>query len=427
MLLSVIVCRECGRRNENGTTFCENRDCGAFLEWSGEDLATEAVPVVKEARGPGWGATGPRRSGASEVGLTVNLPERELAVEPGDSVSCEVTVHNTGLIVDQYIVQVLGQPAQWANVDPPTLNLVPEAEGTARVTFAPPRRPDVPAGVAPFRLVATSHQNPQAATFADGTVTVGTYHDLATQLRSARAEGRQGAYEVALENRGNAPIVAQVAAVDDRHVLEFHVSRPTVSLPPGGRATVAVTARPARAPASGQPAAYPFRIVAQSGWDAPRSMEAELLHRPPLPKAPHFGREWLPVARIGLTLLGALLMVIGANRAWLNGVKGVDLTYENYAQTVFDTDVPSPPERLDPIFASLGLVVIVLAVFALLGLAGRTGLLTRLAAGLALLLLLGYVLTVASSSASLGSGTYVAIFGAILALGGGVVGIANKA
>ena len=142
---------------------------------------------------------------------------------------------------------------------------------------------------------------------------------------------------------------------------------------------------------------------------------------------PHFGREWLPVARIGLTLLGALLMVIGANGAWLNGVKGVDLTYENYVQTVFDTDVPSPPERLDPIFAPLGLVVIVLAVFALLGLAGRTGLLTRLAAGLALLLLLGYVLTVAPSSASLGSGTYVAIFGAILALGGGVVGIANKA
>jgi hypothetical protein len=427
MLLSVIICRECGRRNENGTTFCENRDCGAFLEWSGEDLATEAVPVVNEARGPGWGATGPRRSGASEVGLTVNLPEREVAVEPGASVSCEVTVRNTGLIVDRYVVQVLGQPARWATVDPPSLNLVPDAAGMARVTFAPPRRPDVLAGVAAFRLVATSHQNPQAATFADGTVKVGTYHDLATQLRSTRATGRQGAYEVALENRGNAPVVAQVAAVDDRRALDFQVSQPTVSLPPGGRATVAVTARPTHAPASGQPAAYPFRIVAQSGWDPPRSMDAELLHRPPLPPAPHFGREWLPIARVGLTLLGALLMIIGANGAWLDGVKGVDLTYANYMETVFETDVSSPPDRLDPIFVSLGLIVIVLAVFALLGLAGRTGLLTRLAAGLALLLLLGYVLTVATSNASLGSGTYVAIIGAILALGGGAVGIANKA
>jgi hypothetical protein len=427
MLLRVIVCRDCGRRNEDGTIFCDNRDCGAFLEWSGEDLATEAVPVVKEAHGPGWGATGPRRSGVSEVGLTVNLPERELAVEPGAQVSCEVTVRNTGLVVDRYIVQVMGQPARWATVDPPSLDLVPEAEGTARVTFAPPRRPDVLAGVTPFRLVATSHQNPQAATFADGTVTVGSYHELATQLRSARAEGRQGAYEVALENRGNVAVVAQVAAVDDRRALEFQVSRPSVSLPPGGRATVGVTARPARAAASGEPAAYPFRIVAQSGWDPPRSMDAELLHRPPLPAAPHFGREWLPVARIGLTLLGALLMILGANGAWLNGVKGTDLTYASYMETVFQTDVKAPPERLDAIFVSLGLVVIVLAVFALLGLAGRTGLLTRLAAGLALLLLLAYALTVGTSSASLGSGTYVAIFGAVLALGGGVVGIANKA
>ncbi|HEY7073270.1 MAG TPA: hypothetical protein VH479_24305 [Acidimicrobiales bacterium] len=423
----MIVCRECGRRNENGTIFCENRDCGAFLEWSGEDLATEAVPVVKEAHGPGWGATGPRRSGVSEVGLTVNLPERELAVEPGAGVSCQVTVRNTGLIVDQYIVQVLGQPSQWATVDPPTLNLVPEAEATATVTFAPPRRPDVLAGVTPFRLVATSRQNPQAATFADGTVTVGAYHELTTQLRSARAEGRQGTYEVALENRGNAPVVAQVAAVDDRRVLAFQVSQPSVSLPPGGRAGVAVTARPARAPASGQPTAYPFRIVAQAGWDPPRSMDAELLHRPPLPPAPHFGREWLPVARIGLTLVGALLMILGANRAWLNGVKGTDLTYASYVDTVFQADVAAPPARVDRIFVSLGLVVIVLAVFALLGLAGRTGLLTRLAAGLALLLLLAYALTVGTSNASLGSGTYVAIFGAVLALAGGVVGIANKA
>jgi len=232
---------------------------------------------------------------------------------------------------------------------------------------------------------------------------------------------------VALENRGNAPVVAQVAAVDDRRALEFQVSQPAVSLPAGGQATVAVTARPARAPASGPPATYPFRIVAQSGWDPPRSMNAELLHRPPLPPAPHFGREWLPVARIGLTLLGALLMILGANRAWLNGVKGVDLTYENYLQTVFNADVASPPERLDPIFVSPGLVVIVLAVLALLGLAGRTGLFTRLAAGVALLLMLGFVLTVATSNASLGSGPWVAIFGAILALAGGVVGIANKA
>ena len=71
---------------------------------------------------------------------------------------------------------------------------MPEAEGTARVTFAPPRRPDVLAGVTPFRLVATSHQNPQAATFADGTVTVGGYHELATQLRSARAEDTPASY-----------------------------------------------------------------------------------------------------------------------------------------------------------------------------------------------------------------------------------------
>lgn len=420
----MIVCRECGRRNPDGTTFCENRDCGAFLEWSGEDLPTEADPVVKDARGPGWGATGPRPTGPSEVGLTVHLPERELSVAPGASTTCDVTVRNTGLIVDQYAIQVMGPAASWVSVEPPSVNLVPQAEGSARLTFQPPRRPDVFAGLTPFRLVATSHQNPQATTFADGTVTVAPFHELATQIRQPTGSGRQANYEVYLENRGNAPVVARVEAADDRHALDIRLSAPTIMLRPGGRGTIGVTVRPRERTLSGGPATYPFRVVAHSDRDPPRSMNAEFRHVPALPQ---FGRGWLVVLRILLTALGALIMVVGANATWLSGVKGVDLTYEMYVERVFGGDIPSPPSGLNTFFVSLGLVPIVLAVFALLGLAGRSGLLTRLAAGLALLLMVAFAVTVATSDASLGGGVYVVMAGAVIALIGGVVAIAGKA
>lgn len=425
----MIVCRECGTRNPNGTTFCENRDCGAFLEWAGEDLPSEAVPVAKPVAGPGPGRAAaapsdPRSARRGEVGLTVQLPERQLQVAPGAAVSCTATVRNTGLVVDQYSIQVMGQPARWATVDPPSVNLVPQAAGEARVTFQPPRRADVRAGTTPFRLVATSHQNPQATTFADGTVAVEPFHELETQLRTPVGRGRQATYEVEVHNRGNAPVEARVEPVDDQRALDFQVAQPRVSLPPGGRARVAITAQPRRSRLSGEATSYPFRVVAQSGWDPPRSMTAELVHEPLLPT---FGPAWLVVLRILLTVLGALVMVIGANGEWLNGLAGTDLTYEIYAETVFGGDVPSPPEGLNTLFVSLGLVPMVLAVFVLLGLASRTGLLTRLAAGVALLLMIGFAITVATSDASLGSGVYVVMLGAVLALVGGIVGIASKA
>ena len=69
---------------------------------------------------------------------------------------------------------------------------------------------------------------------------------------------------------------------------------------------------------------------------------------------------------------------------------------------------------------------IVFAVFAVLGLASRTGLLTRLAAGFALLLMIVFVFTVANAGLSLESGVFVVILGTILALVGGICGMAGK-
>ncbi|HET6952641.1 MAG TPA: hypothetical protein VFI47_19825 [Acidimicrobiales bacterium] len=423
----MIICRECGHHNPSGTTFCANLECGAFLEWSGEQQATEMIPIPAPPPPPppgsGWGSSGPGRAGKPEVGLTVQLDERELSVDPGAAVGCAITVRNTGRIVDRYAVRVLGDAERWAQADPPTINLVPAAEGSIEVTFTPPRRPDVVAGTRPFRLLVTSGEDARVMAFADGTITVAPYNDVATALAPPIAEGRSGTYQVGLENRGNAPVTARIEAGDDRRALAFRISQPALTLPPGARAAVAVHARPRDTEISGRPMTYPFRVVVQLGWDAPRSMDAQLVHKPPLPP---FGPGWIVLMRVLFTLLGALLMVVGAFAEWYPDTAGTELTYENYVETVFQAETPAPPSGVDSVFVSVGLLPLVLAVFVLLGLASRRGLLTRLTAGFGLLVMIVFAFTVGNAGISVGVGIILVILGLVLALIGGICAMVGK-
>jgi hypothetical protein len=46
----VIICKDCGHKNQNATTFCEA--CGTFLEWAGESVLTGAHPAIPSPEAP---------------------------------------------------------------------------------------------------------------------------------------------------------------------------------------------------------------------------------------------------------------------------------------------------------------------------------------------------------------------------------------
>ena len=69
------------------------------------------------------------------MGALVSLRERQLDVVPGSSTTLTVSVKNTGTVVDQFTIDVLGDPGAFATAAPAALSLFPGTEGSAVVTF----------------------------------------------------------------------------------------------------------------------------------------------------------------------------------------------------------------------------------------------------------------------------------------------------
>jgi Ca2+/Na+ antiporter len=94
---------------------------------------------------------------------------------------------------------------------------------------------------------------------------------------------------------------------------------------------------------------------------------------PPVAAPAPTARSWSPglIVRIVLTLIGAAAMIVGAFLKWIHGLTGVQLD----ARALWRTDFLSTSTFV----RTVGFVVIVLGLLAIVGLAPRSGWLTRLA------------------------------------------------
>ena len=122
-------------------------------------------------------------------------------------------------------------------------------------------------------------------------------------------------------------------------------------------------------------------------------------------------------ARIVLTLAGAAGLIIGAFLHWIHDISGVDLTGRAYIQTTF--------RDARTFVVTAGFVMIVVGLVAILGLAPRSGWLTRLAGAVGIagfVLLLIQVYRADLTAADVQAGAWVALAGALVALIGGFLG-----
>ena len=176
---------------------------------------------------------------------TVDIVTPNLVVNPGEAVSTQLRLTNTGRVVDEITVEILGDAGPFASVDPAALPLFPGAHGVVTVTFRPPRGTSPLAGIMPVGFRVRSREDPAFSYVAEARLEIGAVLDVGARLSPRNSvAGRigQGArHRVELENAGNSVARVTIAAGDPDDRLSFRIATPVVLVPPGGRTNVTIS------------------------------------------------------------------------------------------------------------------------------------------------------------------------------------------
>ncbi|WP_214323242.1 zinc ribbon domain-containing protein [Nonomuraea sediminis] len=245
-----ITCPNCGDVNPDGTRFCV--ECGEYLAWDDRDREPEdnRLPQPEEPRPP-----------EQHAELVAGLSERWVSVTPGEQASTTVTVRNRGTRVERVDVEVEGDAAAFATVEPDELVVPPGGTATCAISFAPPHSPSVPAGEAEFTVLARSRVSRGVFAYAEGTCIVGGFDDLKVELTPEVSRGRWATrHSITLNSRGNLTHRARLSASDPEDALRM--SMPVTDLPIDPGRTVVPLRVSARPPFTGKPRELPFFVTA---------------------------------------------------------------------------------------------------------------------------------------------------------------------
>ena len=238
------------------------------------------------------------------MAATATLASKAVTVTPGGEAVSEVRVRNSGTVVDQFTLEVLGDASAWAIVEPAVIPLFPGAEAVARIRFKPPKSSSVPARAIPFAVRVKSREDARASLVEEGVVEVGPFNDTFAELIPRTAKGRSRAHaRLALDNRGNVRISARLTAADPDRKLNFTITPPALSSEPGTASFASVRMSPKQRFLTGPPKTNPYKVIVHQDNLPPITVDGTMQQEGLIP-------PWLLPALIGLAALALVLVLL---------------------------------------------------------------------------------------------------------------------
>lgn len=213
------------------------------------------------------------------------IRETRLTVDPGGEVSTEITVLNTGGIVDQFTLEVVGPAESWVTLEPRVLSLFPDAQQVAIARFHPPRSYAVPPGPVPFAVRIIPSNDPAGSVAEEGTIEVGRFEDVAAEMVPSVVEGRIGAHvNVAVDSRGNTPMRVRLLTSDPAAALRITPRPDFLDLMPNQASFSTVKLRPRFRHLRGAAKQNRFKVIVDHEGTALATLDGTMVQKPLLPR-----------------------------------------------------------------------------------------------------------------------------------------------
>jgi hypothetical protein len=238
------------------------------------------------------------------MAATATLASKAVTVTPGGEAVTEVRIRNSGTVVDQFTLEVLGDASAWAIVEPTVVPLFPGAEAVARVRFKPPKSSSVLAKAIPFAVRVKSREDARASLVEEGVVEVGPFNDTSAELIPRTAKGRsQARAQLALDNRGNVRISARLTAADPDRKLNFTITPPALTVEPGTASFASIRINPRQRFLTGPPKLAPYKVNVHQDGLPTITVDGSIQQEGLIP-------PWLLPAVIGLAALLLVLAIL---------------------------------------------------------------------------------------------------------------------
>lgn len=238
------------------------------------------------------------------VSTVAQLDIMSVSVEAGGRVTLPLNVRNTGEVVEDYLVEILGVPSAWTTVDPQHFTLYPGTAQVATVDVHPPRSSEVPAGELRMGVHVLPTEHPDQAVVPEAVVEVLPFLETTAELVPHTSHGRFGAkHQVAIDNRGNVPVTVLIMPIAGSDALRVTADPKTLTVDPGQAAFGDVRAKPVRRLWRGMPRTLPFSLTVAPQAGREVRLEAGHVQDPVLPR-------WFLKALLALLALGLLLVAL---------------------------------------------------------------------------------------------------------------------
>ena len=191
-----------------------------------------------------------------------------VSVQPGETETLSLTLHNIGNHTETYTLVPSGLLAGWMRIEPPTVTLFGGTSEVIEVSLRPPQLATTPAGPAPLTVRIIPLDDPDDVVIAEATAIIGTFHARHIRLLQPVVRSqRRATYEFLVENSGNSQANCRLHLIDTTHRLDGDFNPAAVGIEPGGTSLVRLKMKAVRRHWTRGARTIPFSIEAdQQGY-----------------------------------------------------------------------------------------------------------------------------------------------------------------